>query len=110
MDSLAEALKLLNKAHVVEIEKQVVLMCSKALAHNEKVISVANRFSMFPKSALARQHTTMARLIDRLELIQERFKDDNSAKGLLKIIDINLPHIKEGELKIVELIKSKGEV
>ncbi len=108
--TLSETLKRLIRMHVDEIEKHVVLMCSNTLAHNEKVINAANRFSMFPKSGLVRQQTVMVRLINRLELIQERFKDDASAAGLLKVVEINLPHVKEGEQKMAELIKSKGEV
>ena len=105
--ALSETLKRLIRMHVDDIEKHVVLMCNKTLAHNEKVIHAANRFSMFPKSGLVRQQTVMVRLIERLELIQVRFKDNKDAKGLLKIVEINLPHIKEGEQKMAELIKSK---
>ena len=108
--ALSEALQHIIKVHAVDIEKHVALMCDKTLAHNEKVIHAGNRFSMFPKSGLVRQQTVMVRLIERLELIQVRFKDNKDAKGLLKVVEVNLPHIKEGELKIVELIKSKGEV
>lgn len=105
--ALSETLKHLIKVHAVDIERHVALMCNKTLALNEKIINAANRFSVFPKSSLVRQQTVMVRLIERLELIQERFEDDKSAKGLLKVVEINLPHVKEGEQKIATLIKSK---
>lgn len=106
--TLSETLKRLIKMHMVDIEQHVAVMCAKTLAQNEKIINATNRFSMFPKSGLVRQQTVMVRLIDRLELIQVRFKDNEDAKGLLKVVEINLPHIKEGEQKMAELIKSKG--
>lgn len=107
--ALSETLKHLIKVHAVDIERHVALMCAKTLALNEKIINAANRFSKFSKSGLVRQQTVMARLIERLELIQIRFKDNGDAKGLLKVVEINLPYIKEGEQKIAELIKRKEE-
>ena len=105
--NLSETLKRLIKMHMADIEQHVAVMCNTALAQNEKIINATNRFSMFPKSGLVRQQTVMVRLIERLELIQVRFKDNEDARGLLKVVEINLPHIKEGEQKMAELIMSK---
>lgn len=105
--NLSETLKRLIKMHMADIEQHVAVMCNTALAQNEKIINAVNRFSMFPKSGIVRQQTVMVRLIDRLELIQVRFKDNEDARGLLKVVEINLPHIKEGEQKMAELIMSK---
>lgn len=96
---LSETLKHLIKMSIADIEQHIALTCNKALAQNEKIINATNRFSKFPKSVLVRQHVVMARLIERLELIQVRFKDNKDAKGLLKVVEINLPHIKEGGAK-----------